>query len=216
MLAVIVPGRGRPEKRTVRGAEVLYCPVPEGRDAFAAWRRRRRFRALGKTGVRRCIVPEPWRGEAARQGLRSVEARPLRQAVLSDVLAGRRGSLARIRAPRPTRAAEAAALVLAERFRYLRLDIPRCDSLERTLLRRCGVSGGGVGEPELTVSFGGPPESDGELCMGEDCCLWQEAEYEPVEGLEGLPTSESLLCALWSGGYIKKEEIQLKSLSSRA
>lgn len=166
--------------------------------------------------MRRAVVPPAWQAEAAGQGLRPVAVWPLRQAVLMDVLRDKHGVAAAIRAPWPCPAAEEAAMLLARNFRYLRLDVPRSEGLQRALLRRFGVSGTSPGAAELTVSFGGPPETENELCMGEDCALYQTAEYGEMEGLQGLIQTEGLLAALWSGGYIKKEEICLKTLASRA
>lgn len=215
-LAWVVPGRGGAETVDVCGAPVLRCPMPDGADGFARWRRQRRFRRMVRAGVRQTAVPEPWRAEARRWGLHPVAPWPLRRMVLLRELENRRGDVACIRAPRPSRAAEEATLILARHFRYLRLDIPRCDVLQETLLRRFGVSGAAAGQPELTVSFGGPPRCDGELCLGEDCCAWQAAEYLPPPGWEGETLPEDLLCALWSGGYLKKENIRLKMLIPRA
>lgn len=215
-LAWVVPGRAGAETVDVCGAAVLRCPVPDGMNAFAQWRRARRFRRLKRAGIRQLAVPEAWQDEARRWGLRPVEPWPLRREVLLRELEQRRGTIACIRASRPSRAAEEAALALAQRFRYLQLDIPRSDGLQRTLLRRFGVSGAAPGQAELTVSFDGPPQTDGELCLGEDCCGWQAAQYLPLPGWEGPELPEDLLCALWSGGYIKKEDIHLKMLTPRA
>ena len=214
MVAYVENGGGNPDVVTVRGVALLRCPVAAGEGWLAKWRRGRRFRALRRQGVRCAIAPPEYAAEAAKWGIRPVDPRPLRQMAGLKLLQSRRGILAALRSPRLSPAVEEAAVALCGGFRYVRLSVPGGEALAYALLRRFGVGGAPPGKASLTVSFGGAPEEDDELCLGEDCVRCQAAEYAPVTGLAPLPQSEALLYVLWQAGAVKADEIAIKRLTS--
>ena len=214
MVAYVEIGGGKMDVVTVRGVALLRCPVPIGQGWLAKWRRGRRFRALRRRGIRYAIVPPEYAAEAAKWAIRSVDPWPVRQMAGLRLLEGRRGTLAALRAPRLSPAVEEAAVALCRGFRYLRVSIPDGEALAYGLLRRFGVGGAPPGAAALTVSFGGAPEAEGELCLGEDCTRYQAAAYAPVAGLGPLPQSEPLLYVLWQAGAVKGDEIVIKSITS--
>ena len=215
MLVYLAEGNGKPERRQVREMSFLWTPMPmEGK--LARLRRRKRWKKLRKMGVRRAVFPESLAGEAETWGVGRVEVYPLRRAVYEQLLP-ERGITARLRAPQVNGAVEQSAMTLAQRYRYLRLETGRgTETLAQALLRRYGLGGGGCGEAEMTVSFGGKPTAEREICLGEDCRLWQQMEYEEIPGLEGWKFSEELLCVLFQGGAVRKEEIHVKRLTGNA
>lgn len=214
MVAYLTAGRGKAERRQVRGVSFWVVPMPmEG--TLASVRRKRRWRELRRMGIRRGIVPPEWAKEAEKWGIRGVEVYPLRRAVWEQMLP-RQGNTALIRAGYIDAAVRDCAAVLARRFRYLRLETGwGTEELQQELLLRYGLSIGG-GTAEMTVSFGGKPAADPEICLGEDCARWQRMEYEEIEGLEGWEFSEELLCTLFQSGGVKKEVIRVKRLTSNA
>ncbi len=214
MVAYVETGGGEAGVVTVRGAALLRCPVPAGEGWLARWRRSRRFRALARRGVRYAIVPPEYAAEAAKWAIRSVDPWPVRQMAGLRLLEGRRGTLAALRSPGLSPAVEAAAVALCRGFRYVRLSVPGGEALAYGLLRHFGVGGAPPGAAALTVSFGGAPEAEGELCLGEDCTRYQAAAYAPVDGLAPLPQSEALLYVLWQAGAVKGDEIVIKSITS--
>ena len=214
MVAYVEIGGGKMDVVTVRGVALLRCPVTAGEGWLAKWRRRRRFRALRRRGIRYAIVPPEFSAEAAKWAIRSVDPWPVRQMAGLRLLEGRRGTLAALRSPRLSPAVEAAAVALCRGFRYLRVSVPGGEALGYGLLRRFGVGGAPPGPASLTVSFGGAPSEEGELCLGEDCTRYQQAVYAPVAGLAPLPQSEPLLYVLWQAGAVKGDEIVIKSITS--
>lgn len=167
-------------------------------------------------GIRRAIFPQALKQEAEKWGIRGVEVYPLRRAVWEQVLPGQ-GDMAAIRAGHVDAAVRDCAAVLARRFRYLRLETGwGTAGLQQELLERYGLGAGGGMVPAITVSFGGEPAAQNEICLGEDCTRWQRMEYEEMEGLGSLEFSEELLCVLFQSGVVKKGEIQVKRLVSNA
>ena len=213
MVAYVEMGGGKPDVVTVRGVALLRCGIPAGEGWLAKWRRSRCFRALRRRGVRYAILPPEYAAEAAKWAIRPLAPWPVRQMAGLRLLESRRGTLAALRAPRLSPAVEEAAMALCRGFRYVRLDVPGGEALAYGLLRRFGVGGAPPGPPSLTVSFGGAPSGE-ELCLGEDCTRFQQAEYAPVPGLGPLPQSEALLYVLWQAGAVKGEEIVIKSITS--
>ena len=215
MVAYVTAGKGKAERRQVRGVWFWVVPMPmEG--VLASVGRKRRWRELRRMGVRRGIVPRELRQEGGKWGIQSVEVYPLRRAVWEQMLS-QQGGTAAIRAGHVDAAVRDCAAVLARRFRYLRLETGwGTDALQQELLRRYGLSAGGGMAAELTVSFGGEPTGEREICLGEDCGRWQKMEYEKIEGLEEWEFSEELLCVLFQSGGVKKEEIRVKRLTSNA
>lgn len=215
MVAYVTAGKGKMERRQVRGVSFWVAPMPED-GVLAAVCRRRRWRAMRQMGIRQGIVPRELVQEAEKWGIRGVEVYPLRRVVWEQMLP-RRGNTAAIRAGHVDAAVRDCAAVLVRRFRYLQLEAGwGTEALEQELLRRYGLSAGGGMTAELTVSFGGEPKADAEICLGEDCACWQEVEYEPIGRSEGWELSEELLCVLFQSGGVKKEEIRVKRLTSNA
>ena len=125
MYGYVIPGhRLVLERRRLGGvwfavAEIPCCGL------LARFGRRRAFRLLRREGITRCVLPEQWAEEAAAYGLLPVEVYPLRQALLPRLL-DRQGDLqhasAVLRAPYVSAAVSAAAMLLAQRVRYLSLE----------------------------------------------------------------------------------------------
>ena len=158
--------------------------------------------------------------EAARWGLLPVEVSPLRLAMLHQLLDTcgdlRRGT-AVLRAECATPTVYRAAVVLAGRVRYLSLELDNGgEALEQALRQRFGLCLGRVGQPAVTVSFGGAP-SENTICLGEDCRHYQRVTYDVPEGMPGpWPVSEPLLAVLFEAGAIKKEQIRVKTIAFNA
>ena len=164
----------------------------------------------------RGIVPRELTQEARKWRIRGVEVYPLRRAIWEQMLP-EQGYTAVIRAGHVDGVVKECAAALARRFRYLRLETGwGTEGLQQELLRRYGLGVGGGTAAEMAVSFGGEPTEKLEICLGEDCARWQQVEYERVGGLEDWEFSEELLCVLFQGGGVKKEEIRVKRLTSNA
>ena len=215
MVAYISAGNGKGRTRQVRGVRLWEMPMPmEG--ALAELRRRRRWRALRNLGVRQAILPPALVQEARKWGIGMPEVYPLRRAVWEQLLPPW-GNTALLRAAYVDAAVQESAMTLARRFRYLRIETGWGTArLARELLRQYGLSVGGVVVPDTAVSFGGKPTEAGEICLGTDCRRWQYMEYENVDGLEDLTPSEELLCVIFQGGGVKKEEIRIKRSGNNA
>ena len=214
MLAYITPGTGKVKRQQVRGVWILTVPMSTG--GFSTLRRRRRWRMLRRMGIRRAVFALDLTQEAEKWGIRRVAVYPLRRVIWEQMLPGK-GNLALVRASHVDAAVEQTAEVLLRRFRYLRLETGfGTDDLARRLLRRYGLGVGGGEASDVTVSFGGKPLAEGEICLGEDCARWQSVVYGEVDGLDGWEVSEELLCALLQSGGIKKEELRVKSILPKA
>lgn len=206
------------ERRQILGMWLLAATLPtEG--VFCPIRRRRVWRMLQRTGVRRAVMAAELTQEAAGYGIAPVEVFSLRRALLPQLLAllpSPGGKTATLTAPCLTTDVESAACELARRSRYLRVEMGRGrEELEGRLYYRFGLTAGGVGESVLTISFRGRAEGRC-LCLGEDCAAYQEVTYE-VEKLEkeGIKPQEMLLAALFEGGYLPKEAILVKSICTK-
>ena len=215
MWVYLAAGNGKPERRQVRGIWFWWVPMPmEGK--LAAWQRRRRWRQLRRKGVQRAIFPPNLAREAEKWKIKTVAVYPLRRVVWEQMLP-QGGDTALVRADHVDEAVRSSAMILARRFRYLRLETGwGTERLTQELLRRYGLGSGSGGEAKAAVSFGGEPTVEGEICLGEDCTRWQKVEYEAVENLEGFASSEELLCALFLSGAVKKEEIRVKRVGNNA
>ena len=215
MLAYLAPASGKPEQRQIRGIWFWWVPMPmEGK--LAAWQRRRRWRQLRRRGVHRAIFPPDLAREAERWKIAPVPVYPLRRALWEQMLP-KGGDTALVRADHVDEAVRNSAMMLARRFRYLRLETGwGTEKLAQELLRRYGLGSGGSGEVEVAISFGGEPTVAGEICLGEDCSRWQKVEYEAIENLAEWNSSEELLCALFLSGAVKKEEIRVKRVGNNA
>ena len=215
MFVHIVQGSGKPTRRQIRGVWLWTVPMPMT-GALAVLRRRRQWRRLRNKGIQQAVFPDILAQEAGKWGIRSVAVYPLRRAVWEQRLP-QRGNAARIRAPYVDGAVRESAAVLAQRFRYLHLDTGQgTAALAQELLYRYGLGVGGCDSAEVVVSFGGRPDSEGEICLGADCQRWQNVIYANITGVEAEDLSEPLLCVLFQGGGVKKEEIQIKRVENNA
>lgn len=217
MYGYVLEGReGGIEVRQILGMWFCALTLPVG-DGFIALRRRRKWwRRLQKAGVRRAVLPAHLTAEAMQWGITPVEVYALRRALLPQLLdccPTLTGKAVRLSAPFVTAAVGEAAEVLAQRGRYVDLQVGQGrEKLALQLQRRYGLAAGAVGKVALTVDFG-----SGSLgrCihLGEDCAQHERVVYE-VETLAraGIEAQEQLLSALWEGEYIKKEEIQVKTI----
>jgi len=215
MLAYLTAGNGKPERREIRGMPFWQIPMPMG-GRLAPWRRWRRWRQLRRRGIQRAVFPAELAGEAAKWRIKPVEVYPLRRALWAELLP-QGGETALVRADYVDGAVRSCAMILAQRFRYLRLETGwGTEQLARELLRRYGLSIGGSGAVQAAVSFGGAPSLEGEICLGKDCARWQTVEYETAEIPGAWDPPEGLLCALLLSGAVKKEEIRVKRVGNNA
>ena len=217
MYGYVVEGRaGGMEMRQIGGMWFCCLTLPAGGGFIALRRRRKWWRKLQKAGVRRAVLPAHLTAEARQWGIVPVEVYSLRRALLSQLLdccPPLQGKAARLTAPYGTAAVGAAADILAQRARYVDLQVERGgEALAEHLQRRYGLAVGAVGTVALTVDFGSG--SMGRcIHLGEDCAEHEEVRYR-VETLSAMSIAveEQLLSALWEGEYIKKEEIQVETI----
>ena len=216
MYGYVVEGReGVVEMRKIGGMWFCALTLPVG-GAFLGMRRRRWWRKLQKQGVRRAVLPDHLTAEGLQWGIAPVEGYSLRRTVLPQLLdccPTLRGKTVRLAAPYVTAAVGEAAELLAQRARYVDLQVGQGgEELAAYLQRRYGLAVGAVGTVALTVDFG-----SGSLgrCihLGEDCAAYEQVVYE-VETLarEGVAAEEQLLSVLLEEEYMKKEEIQVKTI----
>ena len=212
---------GRPAavaQRRIEGVWFMAAVLPES-GILLRLRRRFIWQKLRRRGVRRCVMPETLKAEAARWGILPVEVHRLRQALLPQLL-DRQGDLRRktaaLQAAHVTAAVAEAAVLLARRARYLSLEIGSGrEVLERILWERFGLTVCGVGQAAVTVSFGGAP-SGNTICLGEDCRRYQRLTYRLTEGEPENEVPEQLLAVLFEAGEIKKEQIRVKTIEPNA
>lgn len=203
------------------GGMWFYCLTLPVRGAFCALRRRKLWRKMQKAGVRRAVLPRELRDEAAQWGVEAVEVFSLRRAVfgqLLDCCPPLQGKTVRLTAPYVSAAVGEAAEVLAQRARYVDLQVGRGgEELSAHLQRRYGLAVGAVGPVVLTVRFDSGVGWGKSLHLGEDCEEHESVRYHvPRLAAEGIEAEEQLLSALLMGGYVKKEEIVVKSITSNA
>ena len=216
MYGYVQEGReGILEMRQIAGMWFCALTLPVG-GAFLGLRRRRWWRKLQKKGVRRAVLPAHLAAEGLQWGIAAVEVYSLRRALLGQILdccPPLTGKTVRLSAPCVTAAVGEAAEVLAQRGRYVDLQVGRGgEVLAAHLQRRYGLAVGAVGTVALTVDFG--CGSLGRcIHLGEDCAAHEQVVYE-AETLEceSVAAQEQLLSALWEGEYMKKEEIQVKTI----
>ena len=201
--------RGEAARQRIGGIWLAAATVPE-RGLLAPLRRRRIWRRLRKWGAVRCVLPRQLAAEAGRYGLLPVEVHRLRQAVLPQLLALQgdlRRQTAALRAAWVSPAVREAAMVLAQRARYLTLAVDSGGAaLARELRERFGLS------------TGSRAPAGAEICLGEDCQRYQQVTYQLRRGGNLLPWEqpEQLLAVLYECGEIKKEEIYVKTIVSNA
>ena len=216
MYGYVQEGReGSVEMRQIAGMWFCALTLPVG-GSFLGLRRRRWWRKLQKAGVRRAVLSAHLAAEGLQWGIAAVEVYSLRRALLGKILdccPPLTGKTVRLTAPCVTAAVGEAAEVLAQRGRYVDLQVGRGgEALAAHLQRRYGLAVGAVGTVALTVDFG--CGSLGRcIALGEDCTARQQVVYH-VEKLAsvGVEPQEQLLSALFGAGYLEKEEIQVKSI----
>ena len=207
--------RGTMECRQIVGMWFCCLTLPVG-GAFGGLRRSRWWRKLQKAGVRRAVVPASLMAEAAQWGILPVEVYPLRRCLrgqLLDCCPSLQGKAVRLAAPYVTAAVGEAAAILAQRGRYVDLQVGQGgEELALHLQRRYGLAVGAVGTVALTVDFG--RGSMGRcIHLGEDCAQHEKVAYmAEIPFCEDTGAQEQLLAALFGGEYIKKGEIQVKSI----
>lgn len=147
-----------------------------------------------------------WEQEAAGFGMVRVTPAALRQALLPDFLPEMAGKTVKLKAASNSEMVEKVAYLLADRARYVELDITwGQEELAKKLWQRYGLSRTG-GEPWLTVDF--TDTVPGALSLGSGGTMevfWGD-----------LPLSEEMATVLFQCGAVKKEELQVKSLPRNA
>jgi len=198
----------------------FWCLTLPAEGAFCSLRRRRWWRKLQKQGVRSAVLPDHLTAEGMRWGIEPVEVYSLRRALLPQLLdccPPLTGKTVRLAAPYVTAAVGAAAEVLAQRARYVDLQVGQGgEALAAHLQRRYGLAVGAVGTVALTVDFGSSAMGR-YIHLGEDCAARQQVVYhvEKLAGI-GVEVQEQLLSVLFGAGYLEKEEIQVKTIRFNA
>ena len=198
----------------------FWCLTLPAEGAFCSLRRRRWWRKLQSAGVRRAVLPDHLTAEGLRWGIEPVEVYSLRRVLLPKLLdrcPALTGKTVRLAAPYVTAAVGAAAEVLAQRARYVDLQVGQGgEALALHLQRQYGLAVGAVGAVELTVDFGSG--SLGRcIALGEDCAARQQVVYHAEKlASVGLEVQEQLISALFGAGYLEKEEIQVKTIRFNA
>ena len=201
--------------RQILGMWFCALTLPMG-GSFLGLRRRKWWRKLQKQGVRRAVLPTHLVAEGLQWGIAAVEVYSLRRAVLPqllDCVPSLAGKAVRLTAPYVTAAVGEAAEILAQRGRYLDLQVGRGgEALAAYLQRRYGLAVGAVGTVALTVDFGGSAMGRC-IYLGEDCAARQQVVYHAEKlASMGVEPQEQLLSALFGAGYLEKEEIQVKTI----
>ena len=220
MYGYVVEGQaGSMECRQILGMWFWCLTLPAG-GTFLGLRRRRWWRKLQSAGVRRAVLPDHLTVEGVRWGIEPVEVYSLRRALLPKLLdhcPALTGKTVRLVAPYVTAAVGAAAEVLAQRARYVDLQVGQGGEARAAhLQRRYGLAVGAVGTVALTVDFGSG--SLGRcIALGEDCAARQQVVYHAEKlASVGVEPQEQLLSALFGAGYLEKEEIQVKTIRFNA
>ena len=162
------------------------------------------------------MLPKHLAAEGLQWGIMPVEVYPLRRALLPQILdccPPLQGKTVRLAAPYVTAAVGDAAEVLAQRARYVDLQVGQGgEKLALQLQQRYGLAVGAVGAVALTVDFGS--DSRGRcIHLSEDCADHEEVRYYAEKLADvGVEVQEQLLSVLWEGEYMKKEEIQVKTI----
>ena len=196
----IVEGKPAYLRRTNKWGLSLYqAVVPDG-NGPARWYRAFVWRQLYRRGVRRCIMAEKWRTEAAKFGILPVETTALRLALLPRFLTELAGKAAALHADHVNQDVVQAAFLLARQARYVTVEVPRGgEALKDELRRRFGLSDGG-GIIAETVDFTATVQGAIAMVGGQMEC-----------GVEGGPIPEQAAALLWEQGRIKKEDVQVNS-----
>lgn len=203
------------ECRQIMGMWFCCLTLPAG-GGLASLRRRKWWRKMQKAGVRCAVLPDHLTAEAAQWGIAPVEVYPLRRGVLPrllDCCPPLTGKTVRLAAPYVTAAVGEAAAILAQRARYVDLQVGHGgEELAAHLQRRYGLAVGAVGAVTLTVDFG-RGSMGRSIHLGEDCAEHEQVVYHvPQLAAAGIEAEEQLLAALFGEEYIKKEEIQVKTI----
>ena len=204
---MIGEGKKAAWRETILRGVVFYEVTLPVSGWFAGVRRRRLWHLLVRSGVRRCIMPEKWCREAAGYGIAPLDPTPLRRALLPRLLPPLAGKTAALRADYADAAVAEAAHLLAQRARYVTLDI-RCggDALRWQLWQGYGISTGPGQSPELTVDF--TDTVPGALSLGR--------AGELRCRVDGQILPETVTAALFLAGAVKKEDIGIDSVPFNA
>ena len=207
------------EVRQVAGLPVCRVTL-RGRDGpLLRWLTRRECGRLRRAGIRQGIWPAALPC-GMRPELHPVEIYTLRRALMPQLIgqaARQKGiclpqAAVRLTADGAELSVYYAARLLAERARYLQLDVGLGQqALEQWLWQRYGLSCGGE-EAVMEVSFRRGRAGDA-LLLGQDSRR-QQVEYLTPPDLQ-IPEGEDrepLLAALFAAGRVKKAEIQVKSV----
>ena len=220
MYGYVQEGReGSVEMRQILGMWFCALTLPVG-GSFLGLRRRSWWRKLQSAGVRCAVLPAHLVAEGLQWGIAAVEVYSLRRAVLGQILdccPPLTGKTVRLTAPCVTVAVGEAAEVLAQRARYVDLQVERGgEALAAYLQRRYGLAVGAIGTVALTVDFGSSAMGR-YIHLGEDCAARQQVVYhvEKLAGI-GVEVQEQLLSVLFGAGYLEKEEIQVKTIRFNA
>lgn len=223
---------GRPGVTLTReqmGGAPFYCLRARGAPRRIKRRVARATAELGRRGVRRCVSAPAW-PEAWCGSLKIWEDRRLRQALLPQLLSAlcRRQAVelgdeaVLLSAPQVSAEVWQAAELLAQRSRYLLLELPDSAPLQNALWRRYGLSAAAFAPryPAIQVCFGAPRANVPALLLGEESFRRQQVEYtlppDWEERLAPAVLTPSLVAALWECGALPAEEICVKSLTSNA
>lgn len=220
MYGYVTEGKGSGGYREILGAWFYCVTLPAGKGLHAL-RRRQLWQKMRRMGIRRAVLPACFVAEAARWGIEPVEVYPLRRAVLLQLLEccpPMEGKTVRLTAPYVSVSVGETAEVLAQRARYIDLQVGQGrEELCAHLQRRYGLAVGAVGPVVLTVRFDDETGWGKSLHLGEGCARYESVTYDvPRLASAGIAVEEQLLSALLMGGYLKKEEIVVKSITSNA
>ena len=167
------------QENCIRGVIFEEVVLPEQR-GYGKILRRRFWRKLARRGVRQCIMEKRWEQEAAGFGMVRVTPAALRQALLPDFLPEMAGKTVKLKAASNSEMVEKAAYLLADRARYVELDITwGQEELAKKLWQRYGLSRTG-GEPWLTVDF--TDTVPGALSLGSGGTMEDSGERPSCEG----------------------------------
>lgn len=235
MLGYVSEERGRGAGR-IRLNKALCCQVPfltmeiTGREGILRRHRvQRGWQEMYRCGVRRAVMPLHLTEEAACWGIAPVEEAALRRTMLPELLSWlendrkiylQQGTVC-LRASCADRAVMEAAELLAQRARYLVLQIDRGqETLETHLRREFGLSSRAGGRPMAEVCFGAEAGTAPTIFIGRGCAGQQRVEWclreEWRERILPWEPSPQLLAALFQEDALPASAISVKSIGFHA
>lgn len=205
---------------------VLHCGV-----ANTPWRQYRlvhKLRRMREWGVRQSIVPREWETLCLCEGIRPVSEAPLRQTLMEplwDRFCQEReiktqGSTVCLQGRRRDVVAEQAAIMLAQKARYIVLKLEEGQTQMADWLRKeyglcAGCSGHRV---TAKICCGKETVQDmPTLWLGQDCEKYQRVTYS-LNGMWAgqVEANPQLLTVLLTEGKLTPEDIEIKSVESHA